>query len=240
MKNRFKEFLIKIRYFYRIVKKHFVKFTFFFILRKTFFDFIELKNKRDYSLKSGERIVTKNLEKIRKDHIERYNFVKRFLKKHYIIADIGCGIGYGSNILSSYCKSVYSFDKSVESVFYARRHYKAPNIKFESADAINLPVPNEFFDVVISFEVIEHIKDDRKYLKEIKRILKTDGLVVLSTPQKTPFKKGKFHKREYNVQQFKKLISKYFLIEEIRYQKLAINNNIKYFMICIAKKNDLR
>jgi ubiquinone/menaquinone biosynthesis C-methylase UbiE len=82
-------------------------------------------------------------------------------------------------------------------------------------DATDLQFDNDTFDVVISFEVIEHILDYQKYLTEVTRVLRPGGIVILSTPNKLftspnnqPVIRG--HIKEFSAQEFKDVLSEYF------------------------------
>ena len=116
----------------------------------------------------------------------RYLFAYKLLKNKNIL-DIGCGTGYatiGTGI-----------DIDPEAICYAKKHYKA---NFLVGDATNLPFENGTFDAVTSFETIEHIKDYKKYLTEIKRVLKPGGKLILSTPRKNGLSNSQYHIKEFS------------------------------------------
>lgn len=123
-------------------------------------------------------------KRIEEDHIERYRFASRFIKGK-IVLDIACGAGYGSKYLLSHgAKEVVGVDISDEAIKYARQHYVDDKLIFMKADATNLGFINETFDVVVSFETIEHVEKYHKFLEEINRVLKTDGILLLSSPNR--------------------------------------------------------
>lgn len=111
-------------------------------------------------------------------HIQRYKFAAKFSKGK--ILDLGCGTGYGSKILFERGNEVYGIDISKEAINYAKRKYQGP--KYICSPAENLPFPDEFFDAITAFEVIEHIKNYEQALNEIYRVLKRGGDFFLSTP----------------------------------------------------------
>jgi len=156
--------------------------------------------------------------------------IKRRIGKNCTILEVGCGVGYGTNFISSQFK-VVGLDISKEAIKEARKRYK--HILFVVGDGINLPFKDEQFDAVISLQVIEHIKKKEvpKYLNEIKRVLKNYGIFILTTPNKEmrllPFQKpwNPFHEHEYSAKELEKVLSKVFpvcyvkgigAVEEIR------------------------
>ena len=114
---------------------------------------------------------------------------QRLLKAYYIakgyvsgdLLEIGCGEGRGVGLLQEHIKSYNGIDKITEVVDKLSVQY--PQASFRQSIIPPLDFPDEKFDSIISFEVIEHIKDDRNYLAEISRILKPGGVALLTTPQ---------------------------------------------------------
>lgn len=115
------------------------------------------------------------------------------------VMDSGCGYGQGSFIVSKVAKSVVGVEPDLEARRYALFHYHAPNLSFESTHPIHE------FDVAISFEVIEHQEDFRKYLLTLCKRLKLNGVLLLSTPNllftEQFYKDGRppnpFHQKEF-------------------------------------------
>jgi ubiquinone/menaquinone biosynthesis C-methylase UbiE len=149
------------------------------------------------------------------EHIHRYAFASRFTKDKTVL-DIACGTGYGSSYLKEKgAKTVVGGDISSECLEFARKNYNAQGLNFVWLDAVNLPFPDEHFDVVVSFETIEHIRDYRKFLAECKRVLKKDGLLICSTPNKdifSPYKQVSIpaHVREFRVGEFRDSLAEFF------------------------------
>lgn len=126
---------------------------------------------------------------IEEDKLERYIHMKRYqiaLKncKEGTILDLGCGLGWGTNFLSSKGK-VVGLDVDCKIIQDAERRYgNKDGIEFICADAISIPFENCTFDCIISLENIEHVNNQQKYLQEVHRTLKKDGILILSTPNK--------------------------------------------------------
>lgn len=131
--------------------------------------------------------------------------------------DVACGSGYGTNLLASKASIVVGIDISKESINYTRRHYRKRNIEFYRGDATDLNfLKDEEFDVIVSFETIEHILNYHQYLKEMQRLLKDRGAFIVSTPNKkysSPNSEkplNPFHVTEFWLGDFKKLLKGYF------------------------------
>lgn len=96
------------------------------------------------------------------------------------VLEIGNGEGYGIDILKDKCTVIYALDKA---------HYQCKTASNVKKITKKIPpftnIENIFFDVVVTFQVIEHIKNDSYFLKEIHRGLKTGGTLLLTTPNKT-------------------------------------------------------
>jgi SAM-dependent methyltransferase len=96
------------------------------------------------------------------------------------VIEIGVHRGYGSRLLAPRARSFLAVDLSFE---HASATHRAAGVRAVQADGQRLPVPDRAADVVVTFQVIEHVWDDRKYLREIARVLRPGGTLILSTPQ---------------------------------------------------------
>jgi len=158
------------------------------------------------------------------EHLKPYEFmVKRGVVGKRIL-EVGCGDGYGSAYLAKIADKVTGIDYEEEAILPAQNKYKAPNLNFLSMDATNLQFENNTFDTVCSFQVIEHIPEEKilLYLSEIKRVLKTVGEFYLSTLNlahsiKSPktYKKNPAHCKEFRLTELKELLLKVFPIIEV-------------------------
>jgi 2-polyprenyl-3-methyl-5-hydroxy-6-metoxy-1,4-benzoquinol methylase len=135
--------------------------------------------------------------------------------------DFGCNIGYGSAILNGTCQSVTGVDVSPQAIAAAIERYGESGIRFQVIDGHRPALDGESFDVISSFQVIEHIVDVDSYLRQLHRLLAADGLIVLTTPNAAlriapgmrPW--NRFHVHEYTVAELKTLLKQSFKHVEI-------------------------
>lgn len=152
------------------------------------------------------------------EHMTRYLAAKQ-LVKGLTVLDIASGSGYGTKILSSSAKTVYGVDVDEGAIKYANSNYSAKNIVYKLGDGINIPLDDNSVDVVITFETIEHIENYSHFVKEVKRVLKPNGIAVVSTPNELEFTEGNhFHLHEFEHDELKNLLHKDFTNIDAYYQ----------------------
>lgn len=145
--------------------------------------------KRDYLDWQIERIDPKHTpwfgRKAVLEHQFRYNFAKIFVKNKVVI-DLGCGVGYGTFVLAkARAKKVYGIDIDNDAIEYAKSHYCDKNITYNVRDALKSKFPSRVADIIIAFEVIEHVNNPKKFLEEAARLLKPNGIFIMSTPHQS-------------------------------------------------------
>lgn len=116
--------------------------------------------------------------------MKRYLFASQFARGKRVL-DLGCGYGYRAAFLAdNIVQSVKGIDSDEKCIRFAKRRYALPNLSFELAD-LELAVPtNEAYDVIVSFEVMEHLRSIDNYLGYVNASLKGNGHFFLSTPNK--------------------------------------------------------
>lgn len=137
-------------------------------------------------------------------HCFAYHLAKSIIKPTDKVLDLGCGDGYGVNYISDTGANIVGIDMDKDTIDRASEIYPHQNCSFELYDGKNLNYPDGYFDVVLSYQVIEHVLDVEEYLKNIKRVLKKDGVFIITTPSRTyrltkdqkPF--NPYHLREYD------------------------------------------
>jgi 2-polyprenyl-3-methyl-5-hydroxy-6-metoxy-1,4-benzoquinol methylase len=178
---------------------------------------------------TGERMIPEyNLRsKIYLEHVNRYYFSSQFVRNKDVL-DIACGSGYGARILfDSGANSVLGVDISEESIGYCRNKY--PNIDFSVGSVDNIPCKDKSFDTIVSFETLEHVdtKKQERFMQEINRVLRDDGVFILSTPNALVYEKGnEFHVKELTPEELDALLKKYGFEFEILFQESVDANYI--------------
>lgn len=156
------------------------------------------------------------------DHVARYRLAERYVEDKEIL-DMGCGAGYGSHWLSGFARSVTGMDLSEEAISYAAHHYHAPNLRYGVGDVTNLPYRDGTFEAAVSFEVIEHLPQPEGLVREAKRLIKDDGLFIVSTPDKQTYHNDRVssnphHLKEMYPLEFREMLERHFAHVEIYHQ----------------------
>jgi 2-polyprenyl-3-methyl-5-hydroxy-6-metoxy-1,4-benzoquinol methylase len=140
------------------------------------------------------------------------------------LLEIGTGSGYGIEYLSSKVDKFVTIDK-YENPQMSELLKQYTNIEFYKQNVPPLKdIASEYFDFVISFQVIEHIKNDKEFVKEIHRVLKKGGKFIVSTPNiKMSLTRNPWHIREYTIEELNNLLSIHFRDVE----KLGVFGNEK-------------
>ena len=157
--------------------------------------------------------------------LSAYVFAEKYISGD--VLELGCGEGRGIDIILKRSKSFTAIDKISEVTERLSRKY--PNEKFISSSFPPLKnIENESFDTLISFQVIEHIKNDKLFIKEIHRILKPGGKALISTPNiSMTLTRNPWHVREYTSQQLIDLASRNF--KKIIMKGINGNDKIKKY-----------
>ncbi|MHC5539607.1 methyltransferase domain-containing protein [Singulisphaera rosea] len=138
------------------------------------------------------------------EHWHRYFYAVPFIAGK-VVLDIASGEGYGSAFLSERAARVCGVDVSEEAVEHASEQYRRDNLQFFHGSAEQIPIPGEHvFDVIVSFETIEHLDADAqaRFAAEVRRLLKPDGVFLLSTPNRITYNEGDTHSNPYHLHEF--------------------------------------
>lgn len=175
---------------------------------------------------SGERYVPELGGEIRLEHVHRYAFCLPYVKGKDVL-DAACGEGYGSAYLARHARSVLGVDIAAEAVQHARQSYAGiENLRYEVADACALTLPEASFDVVVSFETLEHVLAQEALMQGFSRVLKPSGLLLISSPDKRTYSdipgyRNEFHVKELYRDEFEALIGRHFRRHRLLGQRLA-------------------
>jgi SAM-dependent methyltransferase len=159
---------------------------------------------------TGERVIPGEVDiDLFNEHMARYAFAARLARGKRAL-DAGCGAGYGAAELARAAQSVVGIDSAADAIEFAREHYQAPNLTFEQASCAALPHNDGSFDLIVAFEVIEHLPDWRQFLQEARRTLAPNGQFIVSTPNKLYYGESRgaegenpFHVHEFEFAEFR-------------------------------------
>ncbi len=166
---------------------------------------------------TGERVIPGQVDPdLFNEHLSRYAFAARLARGKRVL-DAGCGAGYGAAELAKSALSVVGADIAPEAVAFAREHYRLPGLQFERASCTELPHPGAVFDLVVAFEVIEHLEGWRDFLIEARRVLAPTGQFIVSTPNKLYYAESRsraganpFHAHEFEFDEFQRALAAVF------------------------------
>jgi SAM-dependent methyltransferase len=150
---------------------------------------------------TGERFIPGAAGEIWYEHWHRYHFVAPLVAGRDVL-DIACGEGYGSALIARHAAHVTGADISPTTIAHARTQYAdQANLDFREADCAALPFADASFDVVVSFETLEHIEAQEAFLDEIRRVLRPNGVVAISCPNKAEYSDKRDHINEFHVRE---------------------------------------
>ncbi len=163
---------------------------------------------------TGECFVPGAQGNIELEHLHRYLQACEIAEDR-IVLDIASGEGYGAFMLSDKAAKVTAVDISDQAISHARTKYRRPNLEYLVGTCAAIPLPDHSVDLVVSFETIEHHDQHEAMMLEIKRVLRPNGSLLLSSPDKyrysiKPNHTNPFHVKELYASEFKDLVRHYF------------------------------
>lgn len=164
---------------------------------------------------TGERFVPTELGELSLEHWHRYAWCRQAVRGLQVL-DVACGEGYGTALLAQTALSVHGVDISAEAVAHAQIEYgHLGNAAFEQASATELPFPDAHFDAVVSFETLEHLREQERMLAQIRRVLKPGGFFIVSSPNKEVYSDrrnfvNEFHVKELYFSELGELLGRHF------------------------------
>ncbi|MDA7417772.1 glycosyltransferase [Xenophilus arseniciresistens] len=159
-----------------------------------------MKEKRKMEF-TGERYMPTEDGELRYEHMHRYVWAAQFVQGKAVL-DIASGEGYGSAVLADSAASVVGVDISETAVAHARAAYTAKgNLRYLQGSADAIPCESASFDVVVSFETIEHLATQQEMISEIRRVLKPEGMLIISSPNKKTYSDDRAYSNEFHVKE---------------------------------------
>jgi ubiquinone/menaquinone biosynthesis C-methylase UbiE len=180
---------------------------------------------------TGERfILGQGSVELAYEHLHRYFFALRWARGKRVL-DVASGSGYGSALLAGVADRVWALDIDGPAVVLARSNCTAGPLAFVQADAEHLPIAAASLDLVVAFEVIEHLRDPQGLVREVARVLKPAGVALLSTPDKATYSDARqyvnpFHVREFYRDEFQEMLKARFSVVRMMGQRVRAGSLI--------------
>lgn len=149
---------------------------------------------------TGERFLPECAGEMVYEHWHRY-----LLARHHVggkrVLDAACGEGYGSSLLARMARSVVGVDISAEATGHASARYGHDTLRFVTASVAAMPFADASFDVIVSFETIEHMTEHEAFMREVSRLLAPGGLLVISSPNRPEYSDKTGYRNEFHVKE---------------------------------------
>lgn len=163
---------------------------------------------------TGERYVPELRGQIYYEHLHRY-MLAFGMSRDLDVLDIACGEGYGAAYLAIVARSVVGVDIDPQSIRHAGARYTGMNLSFRVGSCTDIPLADDSVDVAVSFETIEHIEQHERFLKEVVRVLRPDGRLIISSPNKAVYSdrdryQNPYHVRELYFDELRDLLCSWF------------------------------
>lgn len=163
---------------------------------------------------TGERYVSGLPGNIGNEHYHRYLFALRLCRGKDVL-DVASGEGYGSALLASVARSVVGVDIDEASVSFATNAYARANLTYRAGSVLALPVADASVDVVVCYETLEHVSEHETLLDEVARVLRPDGMFIVSTPDRRVYSEeadyqNPYHLKELSREEFEAVLRQRF------------------------------
>jgi SAM-dependent methyltransferase len=168
---------------------------------------------------TGERLLPEQQrgELVHAEHLARYRLAAQLAHGKRVL-DAASGEGYGTAMLAAAgAQSAVGVDVDEPTMVRARERY---GLEFVQGDVAALPFEDQSFDLIVSFETIEHVEQQERVIGELRRVLRADGHLIISTPNRDEYlMTSGFHTREFAPAQFLELLARHFEPALVLYQQ---------------------
>jgi len=163
-------------------------------------------------------LIWNRLKYVLSPQFDIYDVIKKVVRNK--VADIGFGTGFGTHLLNVNAKEVYGYEIDENAIRFAKAVFPFKNLHFEYGDIVK-GITGEGFDSVVMIDVIEHIKEEKIALANVKSMMNKDGTFILSTPNRlSRYRKGENHIREYAPKEFEGILKRTFVSVSLRNYRL--------------------
>jgi SAM-dependent methyltransferase len=143
-------------------------------------------------------------------HLVAYEYAKPLARGKRVL-DAGCGEGFCTHELAAHAASVVGVDYHTEAIETARAKWHEPNLSFRVVDLSRESPGDAEFDLVLNFQVLEHVPDEVPFLRNLARSLVPEGSLILTTPNSAmSFSENPCHLREYTAEELQALLARVF------------------------------
>jgi 2-polyprenyl-3-methyl-5-hydroxy-6-metoxy-1,4-benzoquinol methylase len=152
------------------------------------------------------------------DHLRRYRLAKRYAVGRCVL-DAACGSGYGSAMLKRVSgRPVVGVDYRIEALRYARQRYGRPGVLFVQADLDRFDWPYGAFEVVVSLETIEHLRNPRDFIRRVYERLPSGGVFAVSTPVTPTLAGDPWHRHEWSEAEVRAMVTgmDFVIVDQLR------------------------
>ena len=164
---------------------------------------------------TGERAIPGRTDPdLMNEHWARYAFAEALVGSKRVL-DAGCGVGYGASRLAECAAQVIALDQAIEPLTTGGEEYPHPRLHFVQGDCTRFPLADDSLDAVVAFEVIEHLAEWKGLIEESRRVLKTSGQFIVSTPNRLYYGESRdepnpFHAHEFTYDEFREELGRCF------------------------------
>lgn len=180
---------------------------------------------------------------VRVEHLGRYLWSLNYIDKNDTVLDIACADGYGAKLISKHAKQVIGIDRNMDYINIAKDRYNSNNIIYKVLD-VDIETIEGLYEKIVCFETLEHVHNPKKFLDNLYLVLKKDGYLLLSVPNKKYEELDNggiidpYHLNVFKYQELKDLILKIgFKIDEVLGQ--SFTNEIINNITSEVKKSDI-